>query len=121
LQLSGPLASIPALPLVIRSAGAGMAHLSAYLPWCGELDDRSALVGEAMRLHDVQTLEHCARVSAISLCLGRLLGHAERTLDTLMKASLLHDVGKLSIDPKLLNAPRTFTEEERALVRQHPK
>ncbi|MBW8312237.1 MAG: HD domain-containing protein [Rhizobium sp.] len=98
-----------------------MAHLSAYLPWCGGLDDRSALVSEAMRLHDAQTLGHCARVSAISLCLGRLLGHAGRTLDTLMKAGLLHDVGKLSIDQKLLNAPRGFTPEERALVRLHPQ
>lgn len=98
-----------------------MAHLSAYLPWCAELDDRSALVGEAMRLHDAHTLGHCARVSAISLCLGRLAGHAGRTLDTLMKAGLLHDVGKLSIDQKLLNAPRAFTAEERALVRLHPQ
>lgn len=77
------------------------------------------MAGEALRLHDPETLGHCLRVAAICAVLGRAAGLSADALGTLCKAGGLHDVGKLALDPHVLHAPRALTAEEFEHIKVH--
>ena len=64
---------------------------------------------------------HSLNVALISRRIGRWLKLEPTDLDTLTLAGLLHDIGKLKIPEEILNKPDKYTDEEFALVRQHPK
>ena len=96
-----------------------MPNRPGYPHWCVDLDDRGAMAGEALRLHDPETLGHCLRVAAVSEVLGRAAGLSAGPLDTLCKAGALHDIGKLALDPEMLHAPRALTAEEYKRIQVH--
>jgi HD-GYP domain-containing protein (c-di-GMP phosphodiesterase class II) len=66
------------------------------------------------------THEHCDRVCAIAIGLGRLIGFDDSALRELRRAALLHDLGKLSISNRILDKPDALTDAERARFREHP-
>mgnify|MGYP003281736456 CR=1 FL=1 len=77
-------------------------------------------------LHNMRSMEdsvyaHSLNVSLISRRLGRWLKFSPEELDTLTLAGALHDIGKLKIPAEVLNKPGKYTDEEFALVKQHPK
>lgn len=77
-------------------------------------------------LHNMRSVEdsvyaHSLNVSLISRRLGRWLKFSPEELDTLTLAGALHDIGKLKIPNEILNKPGKYTDEEFALVKQHPK
>lgn len=64
---------------------------------------------------------HCLNVALISRMIGRWLKLERHDLDILTMAGLLHDIGKLKIPDEVLNKPGALSDEEFALIRQHPK
>lgn len=77
-------------------------------------------------LHNMRSMEdsvyaHSLNVALIARRIGHWLKFDRETQDTLTLAGLLHDIGKLKIPPEILNKPGKFTDEEFALVKQHPK
>jgi HD-GYP domain-containing protein (c-di-GMP phosphodiesterase class II) len=66
------------------------------------------------------TKGHSERVHEISCFLGKHLGLRKKARDVLHWASLFHDVGKISVPDVILNKPGKLTEEEFAIIRQHP-
>ena len=64
---------------------------------------------------------HCLNVALISRMIGRWLKLERHDLDVLTAAGLIHDIGKLCIPEEVLNKPGALTDEEFALIRQHPK
>lgn len=65
------------------------------------------------------TAEHCLNVGILAIALGRHLGLEEPALETLGLCGMLHDVGKMQIDHKILNKPGRLTEEEFAVIKTH--
>jgi putative nucleotidyltransferase with HDIG domain len=63
---------------------------------------------------------HSRGVAALADMVTRRLGLGESERRTVHYAALLHDIGKLKLDPALLSANRPLTEEERRHVQQHP-
>jgi putative nucleotidyltransferase with HDIG domain len=55
---------------------------------------------------------HSQEVSDISLSIGKQLGFSAEDLDDLRWAALLHDVGKIAVDPNILNKPGELTSSE---------
>ncbi len=74
----------------------------------------------ALRNYDEYTFFHSANVAVVALALGSCVSEDHRFLSTLGAGALLHDIGKLTIDPALLNKPGPLTAEEWERVRQHP-
>jgi len=74
----------------------------------------------ALRNYDEYTFFHSANVAIISLALGACVSDNHRFLSSLGVGALLHDIGKLTIDPAVLNKPGPLNPEEWARVRQHP-
>jgi diguanylate cyclase (GGDEF)-like protein/putative nucleotidyltransferase with HDIG domain len=75
---------------------------------------------DVLRTKDGNTLTHCARVAALAVDTGRVLGLDSARLAVLRTAGQLHDIGKLALPDAVLNKPGALDEEEMNLVRTHP-
>lgn len=64
---------------------------------------------------------HVHRVSDLAVDLGTGLGLIEEDLDRLALAGVLHDVGKIHLDPGILGKPGPLSEDEFELMRRHPE
>jgi len=64
---------------------------------------------------------HVHRVSSLAVNLGRGLGLGEDDLDRLALAGVLHDVGKIHMDPGILGKPGPLDPSERDLMERHPE
>lgn len=64
--------------------------------------------------------EHAERVSELSVQLGRALGLSEVKLKKLKEVARLHDIGKIVLEPNILNKNHHLTVEEWNEVKRHP-
>lgn len=71
--------------------------------------------------HDDDTLAHCLNCSIYAAILGRLAGFSVPQIKEIAAGALLHDSGKMWIDKVILNKPGPLTQEEFAVVKQHPE
>ena len=72
-------------------------------------------------LRDRYTGGHSTRVATYCREIGMRMGMDEQSLDTLVTAASLHDVGKIGVsDPVLLKSGR-LTDEEFAEIKKHPE
>ncbi len=74
----------------------------------------------ALGNHDRKTRGHSERVRLFADLLGDELRLPERDRDRLRWAALLHDIGKLTIAPAVLNKPERLDADELDLMKQHP-
>lgn len=79
----------------------------------------SAIVN-AIDAKDPYTKGHSARVSAYSIQVAKEYGFDERGLRIVQIASLLHDVGKIGIEDRILRKPGSLTNEEFNMMKTHP-
>jgi len=66
------------------------------------------------------TFQHCLIVTGLMTNFGLTLGMSKTDISTLSTAGLLHDIGKVRIPAEILDKPGKLTDEEFAIVRQHP-
>lgn len=64
---------------------------------------------------------HVHRVSNLAVDLGRGLSLGDDDLDRLALAGVLHDVGKIHMDPGILGKPGPLDQTERDLMERHPE
>jgi putative nucleotidyltransferase with HDIG domain len=70
---------------------------------------------------DPYTRGHSDRVSRYSVMIAKELGLDPREVRHVEIGSLLHDVGKIGIDDRILRKPTVLTEEEYRYMKQHPE
>ncbi|WP_423055417.1 HD domain-containing phosphohydrolase [Acetobacterium carbinolicum] len=68
-----------------------------------------------------ETEEHAERMAGMAKQLGQVLGLDQEELVALELATTLHDIGKISIDSKLLQKNGQLTDDEWLEVRKHPE
>jgi len=73
----------------------------------------------ALEANDEYTAGHSRRTTEIALAIGREIGLSSYKLEDLLWGALLHDVGKIAIDPDILNKPGELTPEEYRHVMTH--
>ena len=64
--------------------------------------------------------QHLDQVAKICQKIGAVLGLSSQDLARLEMAANLHDVGKIILDPSILNKPGSLSYHEMELVRRHP-
>jgi len=73
--------------------------------------------------HDFSTYTHSVNVGVLSVLFAKALikGSDAHDMHELGAGLFLHDIGKVRIDPSILNKPGLLTEEERHIIREHPR
>lgn len=70
---------------------------------------------------DPYTRGHSERVSRFSMAIAQRLGLSDEEVEKIRISALLHDVGKISIDDKILKKPAALTDEEYEIMKGHPQ
>ncbi|MCP2604668.1 response regulator [Candidatus Aminicenantes bacterium AH-873-B07] len=74
----------------------------------------------AIEKKDKYTEEHCRRMARIAVKIGKELGLSEENLKNLEHAAILHDIGKIGINGKIIGKPGGLTTEEWEDIKKHP-
>ena len=77
------------------------------------------MLAAAIDEKDPYTRGHSGRVAKYSMLVGQELGMSVEDLDTLRISALLHDVGKIGVEDRVLKKPGALTSEEFDLMKQH--
>src|ERR1700719_2884926 len=77
------------------------------------------MLAAAIDEKDPYTRGHSGRVAKYSSLIGQELGLTTEELDKLRIAALLHDVGKIGVEDRVLKKPGSLTPEEFGLMKQH--
>jgi putative nucleotidyltransferase with HDIG domain len=71
--------------------------------------------------HHTETYRHCLFVTGFAVAFAQHLGMREDDQRRLVRAALLHDVGKAFVPIAILDKPGLLTDEEMEEVRKHPR
>lgn len=83
------------------------------------LQTASAMAG-AIEAKDRYTGGHTKRVLQYSLAIGESLNLSPQEKENLRLAAVLHDIGKIGIDDKVLKKQYALNDEEYELMKKHP-
>jgi len=78
------------------------------------------VLAAAIETRDPYTGGHVERVSTFAVAIGRQFGWSDDQLDVLELGALLHDVGKLGVEDRVLRKPGPLDDAEWEQMRQHP-
>ncbi len=78
-------------------------------------------IGLVLECRDGETAGHTDRVAQLTERFAGALGLPEGALDALRWGAYLHDTGKVAIPDRILLKPGALSEEEWAVMRQHPQ
>lgn len=67
------------------------------------------------------TAGHSQRVTVMALRIARELGLPAADLEIIERGGLLHDIGKIAVPSAILNKPGRLTDEEYAVMKEHPR
>lgn len=68
-----------------------------------------------------EDMDHAERVATLAVELAKVSGLPAEEVQRLHWGGLLHDIGKIMIDPTLLNKAGRLTENELEAIRRHPE
>lgn len=72
-----------------------------------------------LREEDDYTYTHCLNVSVLANIFAHWLHLPDQQIKEVTVSGLLHDVGKMKIDNKILNKPGKLTNEEFEIIKKH--
>ena len=79
-----------------------------------------SLISSTMYEKSQETEAHAERLKKLSRLLGEKMELSENELNSLELLAALHDIGKVTIDEKILNKPGKLTPEEWIEIKKHP-
>lgn len=77
-------------------------------------------LSQAIDAKDGFTRGHADRVSRIAGAIAREVSLAERQIEQIELAGLLHDIGKIGVEDRILMKPQRLEPDEQDLMRRHP-
>jgi HD-GYP domain-containing protein (c-di-GMP phosphodiesterase class II) len=81
---------------------------------------RHELFTAAIDVCDPELTGHSSRVGSHARAIATRLGWDDARLAELELGAVLHDVGKISVPPRILEKPGVLDESEREAIRAHP-
>lgn len=73
-----------------------------------------------LKQYDEYTFTHCLNVAVLCLSMGRHMNLSRERMSRLGVGAIFHDVGKQLIPSEIINKPGKLTDEEFAVVQNHP-
>jgi putative nucleotidyltransferase with HDIG domain len=77
-------------------------------------------LAQAIDAKDPYTRGHSERVAAYAESIAAEMGLAPDEVEKVKLSGLLHDVGKIGVDDRIIRKPTALTEEEFELMKTHP-
>src|SRR5271165_3327232 len=77
-------------------------------------------LGLSVESRDPYTEGHCERLARNAVAIGRHLGLDEESIVALRRGGYLHDLGKIAVPDEILKKGTNLTDEEWAIMKQHP-
>jgi len=74
---------------------------------------------EALEARDPYTRGHSENVTRYAVGIARTMGLDAKDIETLKRAAIAHDIGKIGVPDYVLNKPGALTDEERELMQSH--
>lgn len=110
---------------ILQLPGEGMSMLEALYRdierIMAEILDADAVASlESLKTHSDYTFEHSVEVAIVAIMLGKNLGLPDGQIRELALGALLHDIGKIYIDPAIINKPGRLTPDEFDEIKKHP-
>ena len=78
-------------------------------------------LSQAIDAKDGFTRGHADRVSRIAGAISRDMGLSEAEIEKIELAGLLHDIGKIGVEDRILMKPMRLDADEQELMRRHPQ
>jgi putative nucleotidyltransferase with HDIG domain len=78
-------------------------------------------MSEIIDAYDVYTYGHSTQVAVYAGAIAARMGLSTEEQDRVVKASLVHDIGKIGIYDDIVSKPGPLAEEEFTIMKQHPK
>jgi HD-GYP domain-containing protein (c-di-GMP phosphodiesterase class II) len=78
------------------------------------------MLANAIDEKDPYTRGHSERVAYYSACLAKHLGMSPDEVERVHLSGIIHDVGKIGIEDKILRKAAALTDEEYEIMKQHP-
>jgi len=76
-------------------------------------------LADALEAKDEYTSGHSQRVTEIAVAIAKEMSLPKQTIEQIMLAGLLHDIGKIGVRESILNKPSSLTKEEFQHVKLH--
>lgn len=74
----------------------------------------------SLKQTDEYTYTHCINVALYALFIGRWMNLSSESINEIVQAGLLHDIGKLKIAENILKKPGKLTSSEFYEIKKHP-
>lgn len=78
-------------------------------------------LARAIDARDASTFGHSARVAAISVMIAEEMGLTPTERESLRRSALLHDIGKIGVEDRVLRKPGPLSAEESSDMQDHPR
>jgi len=77
-------------------------------------------LSNSLDANDPYTFGHSERVTEYSLDIAEAMKLSKQEIKTLQFSGLLHDIGKIGIDKRIVNKPDKLTDDEYEKIKEHP-
>ena len=78
------------------------------------------MLANAIDEKDPYTRGHSERVAYYSACIAKHLGMSPEEVERVHLSGIIHDVGKIGIEDKILRKAAALTDDEYEIMKQHP-
>jgi putative nucleotidyltransferase with HDIG domain len=78
-------------------------------------------LARAIDARDTSTFGHSARVAAISVEIAQAMQLSAKDREALRRSALLHDIGKIGVEDRVLRKPGPLSDTEADDMREHPR
>jgi PAS domain S-box-containing protein len=85
------------------------------------MDATIQAIGRTVEIRDPYTAGHQRRVAGLARAIAMELDLSRDQIDGLQMASLIHDLGKISVPAEILSKPGRLTELEFNIIKNHPQ
>ena len=79
------------------------------------------MLANAIDEKDPYTRGHSERVAFYSMLMAKHMGMSQEEVEKVHLSGIIHDVGKIGIEDKILRKPAALTDEEYEIMKQHPR
>ena len=106
--------------MLVEKAGIKIENNALYEGIYSNLLDTLKTLVSTIEAKDPYTRYHSQRVTEVAIALAHCVGCSNEDCESIAFAGVLHDIGKIGIEDRILLKPGILTVEEYRIIKKHP-